>query len=126
MDDLPHKLKELPQIRRRVHQWHYFEAYSLEETWSLLKNMHPYFATLDKSNKDHQAQISFLHETYGGYPGLLMPIINQLDYLLRVERPVVNEQYLRTTHYMMVHGEDKALAESRGRSSSKRSRKGSR
>ncbi|MGB7923415.1 MAG: AAA family ATPase, partial [Pyrinomonadaceae bacterium] len=100
MDDLPHKLKRLPQIRRRVHHWCYFEPYSFKETWKLLKKLHPYFATLSDSNKDHQAQIKFLHETYGGYPGLLMPIINQLDCLLRVERPVVNEQYLRTVHYM--------------------------
>jgi len=122
MDDLPHKLKRLPQIRRRVHHWCYFEAYTFEETWKLLKKLHPYFATLDESDEDHQAQVRFLYETYGGYPGLLMPIINELDCLLRVKRPAVNEQYLRTVHYMMIHGEDMALAESRGATSSKKHR----
>ncbi|MCA1633042.1 MAG: hypothetical protein LC802_04800 [Acidobacteria bacterium] len=126
MDDLPRKLRQLPQIRRRTHHWCYFEAYSFEETWKLLRKLHPYFATLNESNKDHQAQIRFLHDTYGGYPGLLMPIIDELDYLLRVKRPQVTEQYLRTVHYMMVHGEEKALADSKGLSGSSKTKRGSR
>lgn len=113
MDDLPQKLNRLPQIRRRVHHWCYFEEYSLDETWKLLAGLHPHFKTLDRKNKDHNAQVKFIHETFGGFPGLIVPLINQMDYLLQLEKCEVNEQYLRTVHYMMVHGKDKSLAKSK-------------
>ena len=46
MDDLPTKVEQLPQVRERIVEWCYFEAYSLKETAKLLSLLHPHFAKL--------------------------------------------------------------------------------
>lgn len=110
MDDLPKKLNMLPQIRRRVPHWRYFEEYTFDDTWQLLADLHPHFNKLDKANKEHNAQVRYIHETLGGYPGLIVPFIHQMDYLLKAQLGEVNEKFLRTVHYLIANGKDKALA----------------
>jgi hypothetical protein len=109
MDDLPKKLNRLPQIRRRIHHWRYFDEYTFDDTWQFLTDLHPHFAKLNKGDKEHYAQVKFIHETLGGYPGLIVPFIHQMDYLLKAQPGEVTEKFLRTVHYLMATGKDKAL-----------------
>jgi hypothetical protein len=79
MDDLPHAMESLPQVRGRIHQWCYFAEYDVEETWDLLAALHPHFATLQRQDPAHRAQVEYLHETLGGFPGTLVPYLARLD-----------------------------------------------
>lgn len=105
MDDLPKKLNQLPQIRRRIHHWRYFDEYKLEDTCEILKKLHPHFEKLDKDDE----QIQYIHQTLGGYPGLIVPFIHQMDFLLKAQSGEVTMKLLRTVHYIMASGKDKAL-----------------
>lgn len=122
MDDLPQKLDTVPQIRRRVQPWVYFEEYDFDETWNLLSKLHPHFATLDKNNKDHLAQVKFILDTLGGYPGLIVLFLNDLDYNLKAYQGTVDEKFLRMVHYLMADPKDRALEEARAQSKPRRPR----
>jgi hypothetical protein len=124
MDDLPQKLETVPQIRRRVQPWVYFEQYDFDETWDLLSKLHPHFAALDKVNKEHLAQVKFIYDTLGGYPGLIVPFLNELDYNLKISQGVVDEKFLRTVHYLMTDPKDRALEEAKSQSKTRRPRAG--
>ncbi|HVG33119.1 MAG TPA: AAA family ATPase [Pyrinomonadaceae bacterium] len=83
MDDLPSKLCELPQVELRLHEWVYFEPYSLDETWVLLAELHPFFAGLDGRKQQHREMVEFVHEIFGGVVGEIVPFIRKLDHRLR-------------------------------------------
>jgi len=109
MDDLPKKLNAIPQIQRRVHPWIYFEEYDFEDTWELLSKLHPHFATLDRGTKEHVAQVKFIHQTFGGYPGLIVPFLSEFDLTLRASRGQVDERLLRSVHYLMTNPKEKSI-----------------
>lgn len=113
MDDLPQKLDTLPQIRRRVHPWVYFEQYNFDETWDLLSKLHSHFSTLDKGNQEHVAQVKFLHETLGGYPGSIVPFLIDLDSAMKARQGDVDLRFLRSVHYLMTNPKDKTLENSK-------------
>lgn len=115
MDDLPLKLNSLPQIDRRVHHWCYFKEYDFDDTWTLLSELHTHFIKIDRKDKDSKKRyeeikehVEFVHETFGGYPGLIVPFINQLDYFTRDLKIEIDLKTLRTVHYSMTS--DKAQA----------------
>lgn len=113
MDDLPQKLNDVPQIRRRINPWVYFEEYSFDDTWDLLSKLHPHFEKLKKESEDHVAQVKFIYETFGGYPGLIVQFLNELDSAGNVIQTSVNEKFLRSVHYLMTYPKDKAIETSR-------------
>ena len=79
MDDLPGKLEMRPQIRGRVMEWCYFKPYDLDDTWDMLAELHPHFARLDRKNPASREQVEFIHQTYGGVPGEIVPFLRKLD-----------------------------------------------
>jgi hypothetical protein len=95
------KINELPQIRRRVHPWVYFEQYSFDETWDLLSKLHPHFSTLDRENQEHTAQVKFVYETFGGYPGSIVQFLIDLDSAISARPGNVDLRFLRSVHYLM-------------------------
>lgn len=107
MHDLPQKMTGLAQLEGRVHEWCFFEEYDLGETWSLLSHLHPHFASLDRQNAEHQEQVVFLHETYGGFPGQLVPFIQRMNYRLQEHKGVIDLTFLRAVH--MLTARDKQL-----------------
>ena len=113
MDDLPQKLDMLPQIRRRVHPWVYFEQYSFDETWDLLSKLHPHFLTLDRKNQKHIAQVKFIYETFGGYPGTIANFLIDFDSAIKAHQGNVDERFLRSVHYLMTDSKDKTIENSR-------------
>jgi hypothetical protein len=112
MDDLPQKLDMLPQIRRRVHPWVYFEQYSFDETWDLLSKLHPHFKTLDKENQKHIAQVKFIYEIFGGYPGAIVNFLIDFDSAIKAHQGAVDERFLRSVHYLMTESKDKTIENS--------------
>jgi AAA domain len=113
MDDLPQKLDTLPQIRRRVHPWVYFEQYSFDETWDLLSKLHSHFSTLDKGTQEHVAQVKFVYETLGGYPGSIVLFLIDLDSAMKARQGNVDLRFLRSVHYLMTAPKDKTLESSK-------------
>lgn len=113
MDDLPVILQQCPQVSGRVLEWCYFEPYSLKETWQILAELHPHFARLDPEEPAHVEQVAFLHETYGGVPGLLTAFLCKLDSRIR-SRPgeEVSAKLLRAIHLMTVTDRDRAIKNS--------------
>lgn len=114
MDDLPTKMKKVPHINRRIHEWCYFQPYSFDETLGLLAALHPHFATLNLANPAHHAQVAFLHEQFHGLPGLLVPFLRRLA---QRERDLaeyglaIDVDMLRAVHLMTQRDEERAIAD---------------
>ena len=79
MDDLPRKVKKLPQIDRRVHAWVPFRAYSVEDTYDLLARLYPHFRALDPDDRAQWRQVTYVHKVCGGRPGLVVPFISLVE-----------------------------------------------
>lgn len=108
MDALPTRIKERPQVANRVHEWCYFTPYSLEETHELLGALHPHFAALDLDRPADRAQVSFVHEQFGGLPGLLVPFLRRLGQRAREMRVPIDLTVLRAVHLMTARDEQAA------------------
>jgi AAA domain len=98
MDDLPQKINILPQIRYRVKEWCNFSQYTLDETWALLKELHPYFASLDGSKATHREQVEVVQELCLGLPGLIVPFVQKFDYRLTNYKDEVDVRFLRAVY----------------------------
>jgi hypothetical protein len=112
MHDLPQKMTRLPQLEGRVHEWCYFEEYNVGETWSLLSQLHPHFAKLNRDNEEHQAQVKFLHETYGGLPGQLVPFLQRMEYRLREYSGTIDLRFLRAVHLLTARDKQQMIEHS--------------
>jgi hypothetical protein len=112
MDDLPQKMTRLAQIQGRVHEWCYFEEYNLDETWTLLTRLHPHFAKLKRSNAEHQEQVKFLHDTYGGIPGQLVPFLRRMQYRLQEYSGEINLTFLRAVHLLTARDKQQMIQHS--------------
>jgi hypothetical protein len=112
MDDLPVKMEKLRQIAGRVNEWCYFVEYDLNDTWNLLAELHPHFAKLDRKNEEHQEQVSFLRETYGGFPGQLIPFIRRMEYRLQEYRGQIDLRFLRAVHLLTARDKQRSIEHS--------------
>lgn len=112
MDDLPQKMMRLAQIEGRVHEWCYFEEYDLDETWSLLAQLHPHFSKLDRGDGEHQEQVKFLHEVCGGLPGQIVPFIQRMTYRLQEYRGEIDLTFLRAVHLLTARDKQQMLQHS--------------
>jgi hypothetical protein len=113
MDDLPTKLTRLPQIAKRVHEWCYFEPYSLDEVWLLLTELHPFFAGLDGRKQQHQEMVQFIAEQYGGVPGEIVPFVRRLAHRLRDYKDEPDMRLLRAVHFSTQRDMNRAIEDSR-------------
>jgi hypothetical protein len=112
MDDLPTKVEQLPQVRERVVEWCYFEAYSLKETAKLLSRLHPHFAELDLDNPNDYEQIEFVYEMFGGLPGLIVPFLKKLDRYQKEECEQITLKYLRAIHMRTLMDKEQSVNKS--------------
>lgn len=112
MDDLPTKVEQLPQVRERIVEWCYFEAYSLKETAKLLSLLHPHFAKLDLGNPKDYEQIEFVYEMFGGFPGLIVPFLQKLDRHQKEEREQISLKYLRAVHMRTLMDKEQSVNKS--------------
>jgi hypothetical protein len=80
MDDLPTKMCAVPQIEGRIHEWSYFEEYSIGELFEILRELHPHFAGLNLENPVQYEQVEFIYQKFGGVPGEVVPFLRRLDY----------------------------------------------
>lgn len=95
MDNLPTKVKHIPQVDRRIHEWCYFKPCTLEETYKLLAALHPYFAGLSLKDVSHEEQINYVHDACKGMPGSLVPFVGRFSSMfgeLLDEDPMVHIQ----------------------------------
>jgi hypothetical protein len=102
MDDLPTKVRHLPQVDKRCVEWCYFEAYSLNDTANLLAELHPHFGRLDFNNPKHYEQVKCIYDLMGGFPGLIVPFLRKLEHCQRQVPEEITTTYLRTIHLRTV------------------------
>jgi hypothetical protein len=81
MDDLATTVEENAQVRHRIHEWCYFEPYSLDETAELLRALHPHFADLNMAKAEDREQVEFIHSRFGGLPGNIVPFLRKFSRL---------------------------------------------
>jgi hypothetical protein len=112
MDDLPQKLVRKEQIHGRVIEWCYFEPYNLNETWDLLAALSSYFNKLDRKNEYHREQVTFIHETYGGIPGNIVPFLRRLEYRLEEHKGEVDLTLLRVVHLLTLRDKQRSIEDS--------------
>jgi hypothetical protein len=113
MDDLPQKLTKLPQINGRIHEWCYFEPYNLDETWKLLADLSPYFAKLDGRKAADREQVEFVHETFGGVPGEIVPFVQRLEHRLKEHKGEVDTRLLRAVHLLTSRDKERSIQDSK-------------
>ena len=109
MDSLPADIGRLPQIQRRVHEWCYFEPYSLEDTYELLIGLDPQFASVDLAVPAQRDMIEFIHKVSGGLPGLLAPFLRKLHYNQSLKNTPLSLMLLRVVFQMSKSEEEKAV-----------------
>lgn len=98
MDNLPVKVTQLPQIEGRIHEWCYFEPYTLEELAELLSQLHPHFAGLDLNDPIQLGQIETIYNLYGGFPGLVVPFITKLERQQSRKMQPITTAYIKSVH----------------------------
>ena len=113
MDSLPSLLCELPQVEKRIHEWVYFEPYSLDEIWVLLSELHPHFAGLDARKGQHREQVEFIHETFGGVIGEIVPFLRKLDHRLGELGGEPDLIMLRAVHLSTQRDKTRAIQDAR-------------
>jgi hypothetical protein len=113
MDDLPTKVMKLPQVKGRIHEWCYFEPYSLKEVADLLAKLNSHFADSKLEKTKLSEQVECVYELCGGYPGLIIPFLRKLERYQQIEREEINTVYLRTTHLRTTIDRDKAINKSK-------------
>jgi hypothetical protein len=79
MDDLPRRMEKNNQVSRRIYDWCYFKPYTLEETYTPLKALHPFFAKSDLADAKHREHIQFIHNAYQGLPGHIVPFVGRFS-----------------------------------------------
>jgi hypothetical protein len=110
MDDLPKKIEKYEQVKNRVAQWCYFEPYDLDDTWTLLAALSPYFAALDARRSDAREQVELVHQEYEGIIGRMLPFLRRLS--ARIEEMPgedINVTFLRAVLLDLKQPRDKAM-----------------
>lgn len=113
MDDLPTKMCRVPQIEKRIHEWCYFEEYSLNELFEILKELHSHFAALDLSKPEHLEQIQFIHDKFGGIPGEVVPFLTRLDQQEGKVASGIDIRLLKAVYLSTQRDKDRAIAASK-------------
>lgn len=113
MDDLPDKLIKIPRIHLRLLDTCHFTKYEVDDTWELLKKLHPYFEKLDPKIKAHREQVETVHELCSGLPGLIVAYILKLSYRLQTLTGEVTIPFLRAVYELSNESMVNALKESR-------------
>lgn len=90
-----------------------FEPYTFDETWTLLAELHPYFATLDARKQAHRDQVAFVHEQFGGMAGEIVPFLRRLTHRLQGYTDEVDMRLLRAVHMMTQRDKDRAIKDAK-------------
>jgi hypothetical protein len=109
MDDLPIKLERLPQIKRRIEAWCYFEEYGLDETRQLLVALHPHFRELHVGSAALAQQVEYIHTNFGGLPGTIVPFLRQVDARVDEIGSEINLTVLVATHELIKRDRNRAI-----------------
>ncbi|MEJ7848374.1 MAG: ATP-binding protein [Pyrinomonadaceae bacterium] len=98
MDDLPTKMCSVQQIEKRIHEWCYFQEYSVTDLFKMLQELHPHFASLRLENPDQLEQVQFIHNKFGGVPGEVIPFLTRLDSRTNGNDGLINLTLLKTVY----------------------------
>jgi len=124
MDDLPTKLRENEQVWNRIHEWCYFKPYDLADTHRFLAELHPHFAALDPQVPSDREQLRFVHDTYGGLPGMFTPYVRRLRAMATEMEREIDLLFLKAAHLRTQRDEQNAMSDSTSRNGGVRLRLG--
>jgi hypothetical protein len=96
MDDLPVKVTNLPQVEGRMHEWCYFQPYSVKEIADALGKLCPSFADIDLNKPNDSEIVNCIYELCGGYLGLIVPFLQRVEKYQLIKPEEINSKYLRT------------------------------
>ncbi|HEY0459784.1 MAG TPA: hypothetical protein VGC97_11670 [Pyrinomonadaceae bacterium] len=113
MDDLPTKVMKLPQVKGRIHEWCYFEPYSLNQVQNLLAKLNPHFANSKIDETKLLEQVECIYEICGGYPGLIIPFLRKLERYQKIDSEEITTVYLRAIHLRTTIDRDNAINKSK-------------
>lgn len=116
MDDLPSKMDQhtRPQLYRRVHQWCNFKDYDLQDTFNLLKGLHPHFNSINPTIPDQWSQVRLIHELTNALPGLIVQFLAKFDATYKKIPHLITTTLLRSIHLQGFSEYQEILATSRG------------
>jgi hypothetical protein len=100
MDDMAAKITGNNQMNGRFQEWCYFREYDVKVTWSILREVHPYFKKLDHLKTDDEGQVQFIHDICGGLPGFIIPFVHRLEAFQLKTSGKIDMEMLRTVHLM--------------------------
>jgi hypothetical protein len=112
MDDLPTKVKYSDQVYKRIVEWCFFEAYSLEETGRFLSDLHPHFQKLNYEDPEQFEQAECIYNMFGGFPGLIVPFLKKLEHYQKLEPEEITVTYLRSIQLRTIFDEKHSVAKS--------------
>jgi hypothetical protein len=115
MDDLPTKLRETDQVWNRIHEWCYFKPYDLTDTHRFLAELHPHFAALDPQVPSDAEQLRFVHDTYGGLPGMFTPYVRRLRSMASEMDREIDLLFLKAAHLRTQRDEQNAMSDATSR-----------
>lgn len=113
MDNLPRRMEKNNQVARRIYDWCYFKPYTLEETYKLLKALHPFFAQADLANDKHREYIQLIHNAYQGLPGSIVPFVGRFS---RIHAEFPNEDpaiHIEAAHMELTFDKQRSLDDSK-------------
>ena len=114
-DDLPIKMAALPQVHGRIREWIHFRPYKLDETWELLRELHPHFKAFDGSKTEHRKQVEFIHKHCGGMPGEIVPFVRKVVHRLNENNGKVDLALLRAVHLLNIWDRKWAFEDSKSK-----------
>ncbi|HEX8495343.1 MAG TPA: ATP-binding protein [Pyrinomonadaceae bacterium] len=112
MEDLPVKVTQKPQVKGRINEWCYFEAYSFDEMTKFLARLHPHFEKLDLNEEKAREQFEYMYEMFGGYPGLTVPFLMKLDRYSQQDKAPITLKYLRAVHLRTLMDQEMSIKKS--------------
>jgi hypothetical protein len=116
MDDLPHTVERLEQIRGRIHAYCNFVPYNLEETKELLAALHPHFAGLARKKSELDVEAQFIFDQFGGVPGTIAYFLHQVDASVPELGGFITLGVLKAVRELLVRDRSGAFADMQSRS----------
>lgn len=112
MDDLPVKVTKLPQVNGRMHEWCYFEPYSVNEVATVLAELHPHFADVNLEKAEESETVNCIYELCGGYLGLIVPFLQKVEKYQLIKPEEITSKYLRTIFLRTQFDKDNSINKS--------------
>jgi Cdc6-like AAA superfamily ATPase len=116
MNDLPLTAYELPQVRRRIGDTICFEPYTAADALVVLREVDPYFSSLQTRPAEHDEVMEFLMSpevSDGGMLGQMIQLVERASKFAKVQGHTPSITALRTAHLIKAKDAQRAATDAR-------------